>query len=135
MGAWSTNSFGNDSACDWTCGLSERDVLAYVSETLDRVLSAGAESLDDDIATEGVAACEVVARLMGNWGVRDSYSQDVDEWVESQAGLRVDDDLKRRAIAVVDRVQTDPSDLLEIWEECEEWLESMADLRSRLVSK
>jgi hypothetical protein len=133
MGAWGAGTFDNDTACDWTYGLEEAEDLGVVSETLGRVLEVGDEYLDSDDACMGLAACEVVARLKGNWGPRDPYNETVDKWVTAHPQAPPDG-LVRQAIAVIERVLTAPCELLELWEEGDatEWKESVEDLRRRV---
>ena len=80
-------------------------------------------------------ACEVIARLKGNWGVRNPYTETVDKWVESH-NIVPPDDLVQFAAAVIDRVLTAPSELLELWEEgdANEWRNAVANLRSRVAA-
>ena len=85
MGAWGTGIFDNDMACDWTGELDGADDLSPVEEALDEVLAIGDGYLDSDEASGALAACEVIARLKGNWGKRDAYSEDLDEWVKKKA--------------------------------------------------
>ncbi len=81
MGTWSHESFGNDDACDWASELEGSNDLEFITSTLDAVLAAGNNYLEAPAASQAVAAAETVARLQGNFGTRDSYSQSVDEWV------------------------------------------------------
>jgi hypothetical protein len=133
MGAWSADSFGNDTACDWSAGLEGVDDLGLVRETLERILTHGDEYLESDPACEALAACEVIARLKGNWGVRDPYTETVDKWVESHK-IKPPEDLVQTAFAVIGRILTPPSELLELWEEADpaEWRSAIDDLRNRL---
>ncbi len=134
MGAWGENTFDNDTACDWTYELEAADDLGLVSATLDRVVSTGGEYLDSDLACEGLAACEVVARLKGNWGKRNPYTETADKWVESHA-MQPPPELVNKAQAVIDRILREPSELLELWSESEElgkWTSAVDDLRSRV---
>ncbi len=133
MGAWGAGTFDNDTACDWAYGLEEADDLSVVSEALGRVLEMGDEYLDSDDACMGLAACEVVARLKGNWGPRNPYSETVDKWVTTHPQAPPDE-FVRQASAVIERVLTAPSELLELWEEgdAKEWRESVEDLRRRV---
>jgi hypothetical protein len=135
MGAWGADTFDNDTACDWSYALDEVDDLSLVRETLDRVLAVGKEYLDSDDACEGLAACEVVARLKGNWGVRNPYTETIDKWVETH-GITPPGDLIQSAVATIDRVLTAPSELLELWEEGDptEWRNAVENLRSRVVA-
>ena len=79
MGAWGTGVFDNDTACDWVGELVESSDLSRIETTLDNVLQAGSGYLEAPEAEEALAAAEVVARLQGNWGVRDVYTAPVDE--------------------------------------------------------
>lgn len=134
MGAWGTDTFDNDTACDWAYGLEAVDDLSLVHDTLDRVLAVGEDDLDADEAGEGLAACEVIARLKGNDGVRNAYTETVDKWVEHHASLPAGD-LVKTALAVIDRVLTAPSEFLELWDEAgaTEWRSAVEDLRKRVV--
>lgn len=136
MGAWGANTFDNDVACDWAFGLEEVYDLSLVQATLVRVLTVGDAYLDSDDACEGLAACEVIARLKGNWGVRDTYTESVDKWVEGHA-IQPPADLVDQARAVIDRVLTAPSELMELWDESgesKEWRDAVADLRARVAT-
>lgn len=135
MGAWSAHTFGNDTACDWAYGLEEVEDLSLVRQAFDAVLNTGDEYLDADIACEGLAACEVIARLRGKWGVRDPYTETVDQWVEAHGTLRYES-LLPTAVWVIDRVIGPHSELRDLWEEAGEgeWLAAVDDLRERVSS-
>ena len=134
MGAWSHESFGNDTACDWSGPLADAVDLTYVDETLQRVLDAGDDDLDMDLSCEAIAAAEVVARLQGHFGLRDAYSQAVDDWVAKTRQVP-GADLANKARAVLHRIVSAPSELLELWEESEDaeaWLSAVSALRDRI---
>jgi Domain of unknown function (DUF4259) len=135
MGAWGVGSFDNDAACDWAGNLAESDDLSPVHDALAEVLDTGDEFLDSDLACEALAACEVLARLKGKWGVRNSYTELMDSWVESHTGLSEEIE-PEVAIATIDRILSPPSELLELWEEGDptEWRESVLELRTRILS-
>ena len=137
MGAWGTGVFDNDTACDWVGELVESSDLSRIETTLDNVLQAGSGYLEAPEAEEALAAAEVVARLQGNWGVRDVYTAPVDEWVEEN-NLVPTEDLVQKAIRAIDRILAPSSELLELWEETgddlEAWKASLDDLRSRVQS-
>ena len=133
MGAWSTESFGNDIACDWAYELEETSDLSYVRETIQRVLDSGDEPLDADVASEAIAAVEVVARLKGNFGLRDADSEATDTWVETHS-QPPPPDLIVLAAQALDRILIQPSELLELWEESDEfeaWKHAVSDLKRR----
>ena len=136
MGAWGVNTFDNDTACDWAYDLEKEKDLALVRKAIAGALDVGEEYLESDEACEALAACEVVARLKGNWGVRNAYTETIDKWVETHPGTPPDD-LIANAIAAIDRILSAQSELLELWDEDgenKEWHEAMNDLRARVAS-
>jgi hypothetical protein len=134
MGAWGTGIFDNDTACDWAYDLAESNDLSLIESAFDKVLNVGAEYLDADEAQEALAAAEAIARLKGNWGIRDSYTETMDKWVET-TGLAPPRALIEKAHKAIERVLYKPSELLELWGESDEftaWEESVKDLSKRL---
>ncbi|MDP7019955.1 MAG: DUF4259 domain-containing protein [Pirellulaceae bacterium] len=133
MGAWDVDTFDNDTAGDWACELQGVTDAAALQETFNMVLDIGDEYLDSDEACMGLAACEVIARLKGNWGKRDAYTENVDKWVEAHPQTP-SAELVAAALRVIDRVTREPSELLELWSEAEpgDWLAAVADLRKRV---
>ncbi|HKQ90784.1 MAG TPA: DUF4259 domain-containing protein [Blastocatellia bacterium] len=137
MGAWGTGSFDNDTACDWAHDLKETSDLSLIESTLDKVLKVGAEYLDASEAEEALAAAETVARLKGNWGIRDSYTEIMDKWVETTR-ITPPQALIEKAMKGIERVLSGPSELLELWGEVEgfiAWEESVKDLSRRLKAE
>ena len=92
MGAWAEDTFGNDTACDWVGSFLDDPGLPAVKSAIDTVLESD-DYLDSDEACDCLAACEVLARLQGKWGLRNSYSEDLDAWIEANP-QPVPDDLK-----------------------------------------
>jgi hypothetical protein len=135
MGAWGTGTFENDTACDWAGGLEGASDLSPVLETLTRVIGVGDDYLGADAGSEALAACEVVARLKGNWGLRDAYTETLDAWVLEHATIPSKDVISR-ALAALDRVVRAPSELLELWDQSDDkadWHAAVADLRTRVA--
>ena len=132
MGAWGILAFDNDDANDWAYGLEEVADLSLVELAFAEVEEAD-EYLEAPTATEALAACEVLARLMGNSGYKNSYTEKVDQWVNRHP-LKPSPAILARADAIIDRVLAPNSELRELWDEAdaEEWLQSVEDLRSRL---
>jgi hypothetical protein len=134
VGAWGTGIFDNDTACDWADELEEASDLSLIESTLDEVLNVGADYLDADLAQETLAAAETIARLKGNWGIRDSSTETIDKWVETTR-LIPPQALTEKALKAIGRVLSGPSELLELWGEVEgfiTWEESVKDLGRRL---
>ena len=134
MGAWGIDALGNDAACDWVYGLDECNDLALVEETLNKALAEGAEYLESPDACEALAAIEVIARLQGNWGEKNSYSESMDAWVE-KTELAPSQELAEKAHKVIARILADDSELRELWQESEEfdeWKASVKNLADRV---
>lgn len=134
MGSWGVETFDNDTACDWTYGLEDSHDLALVTSALQAAIDSGSEPLDADCACEALAACEVVARLKGQWGTRNAYTETVDAWVTAHPSAATSE-VVGSASSAIDRVLSPPSELLDLWEESperEQWKASVADLRARV---
>jgi hypothetical protein len=129
------DSFDNDAAVDWTFGLDKSD-LTYIEAALDRILGIGADYLDATDAQEAIAAAEAVARLQGKFGVRNAYTQNIDEWV-ARLGAKPSPQLAQKARDVLMRIQQQPSGLLDAWSEspnAERWKQSVSALALRIGS-
>jgi hypothetical protein len=134
MGAWSIESFGNDSACDWAYSLEEETGLDLIRQTLENTFED--HYLDSSEGTEAIAAAEVIARLKGNFGATvDSYTETVDNWVKAHP-QKTPQDLIALAVRALDRVLQPESELRDLWEESEQleqWKASVLNLRQRVT--
>jgi hypothetical protein len=134
MGAWGTGVFDNDTACDWADELEESDDLSVLEEALELVLSAGADYIEAPDAEQALAAADVIARLQGNAGDSGAYTEAVDAWVSGNK-FKVPPVLAKKALAAIERILVEPSELLELWSESEEfgaWMSGIENLRSRI---
>ena len=134
MGAWDHTTFGNDDACDWGGNLQSYEDLSFVEETFDKVMDSGDEYLEAPDSSQAIAAAEVVARLQGHFGIRNAYTESVDEWVAAHS-VTVPAALAQKAHDALDRILTQPSELLELWEESElfqSWRDTITDLKGRI---
>jgi hypothetical protein len=133
MGAWGVLAFDNDSANDWAYGLEDVDDLSLIESAFEEAEAAGG-FLDTDLATNALAACEVLARLRGKPGYTNAYTEKVDKWV-AQHKLVPSPQLLTRASGVIDLVLGEDSELRELWEEGDgtEWRKSVEDLRQRVA--
>ena len=132
MGAWGVLAYDNDDANDWACGLDDVTNLSLVEQAFAAVETAVAY-LEAPQACEALAACEVLARLLGHPSYHNAYTRKVDEWV-GRHPLKPSPRLLARASSVIDRILGEKSELRELWEEGDagEWLTAVEDLRSRL---
>ena len=136
MGTWGHGSFDNDTACEWGNALEKTTDPSLIETTLQKVANAG-DDLDGHQSDEAVAAADVVARLKGKWGVQNPYTETIDAWVLRHR-FQPSPELTNLAVAALDRILTEPSELLELWgegdDDAELWRQAMNDLRSRLMS-
>lgn len=133
MGTWGALAFDNDDACDWAFELELVDDFSLIEAAFESVESSG-DYLEAPAACIALAACEVLARASGGGGVRNSYTEDVDNWVD-QHKLKPSKALLDRARRAITRVAGENSELRELWDESEsarEWHAAVEDLRARL---
>jgi hypothetical protein len=134
MGAWDTDPFGNDTACDWKYELEETNDLSLVENTLQKIHDSASEYLEAPDAEEAIAAADTLARLRGHFYAKNSYTESLDEWVAKHP-QEPPQALVDSAIRAMDRILTEPSELLELWQESDlfgAWKKHMDDLKSRL---
>ncbi len=134
MGTWGHDTFDNDTACDWTYDLEECDDLSVIQEALGGVLDSNEDYLDSNEASQALAACETIARMRGNIGVRNPHTETVDQWAAAHKDLKTDTLLKT-AHKVIDRILGEDSELPELWRDSDsygDWQVAIEDLRSRL---
>ena len=135
MGTWEIEAFDNDDASDWIAGLHSQADLSYIESAFDHVLDIGTNYLEVSECQQAIAAAEVVARLQGNWGIRNAQTRLMDEWVVG-LGLTPPPSLANKARQAVRRVKTEQSELLELWSETQDldaWKQSLAELESRIT--
>lgn len=136
MGAWGVLPFDNDSANDWAYGLEEVSDLSLVRSALSELERVGGQYLDQDIACRVLAACEVLSRLLGKFGYRNASTAKVDEWV-AQHPIQPEPALLERALAGIDRILGEDSELRELWGDGDDgaWRQSVEELRRRLMPR
>lgn len=132
MGAWDVGPFDNDTAADFGGDLddaAEGEREGMLRSILTRAASTE-DYLDQDIAVEAVAAAALVAaQCPGGDPVITAYGPKLPV---PELPL----DLRELAVRALDRVITDPSELLELWAETDEigpWRATIARLRTVLA--
>jgi len=132
MGAWGTGNFDNDTALDWVFELEETNDLFLIAETLEAVFTE--DYIDSDVGAEALIAIEAIARLKGNFGVENSYAEDLDNWIKSHK-LEVSDELIEKSKKALELIVSNKSELYELWEETEDfeaWKDEIINLKNRL---
>ena len=133
MGAWGKGIYDNDDACDFVGEVVDTLDLSRINAAVNEVLNAN-QYLEAPLAAQGLVAADVVARLRGQWGDRNSYTGVIAQWAE-RAKVSASDELLLKARQVVHRVRTEPSELLELWSDDpdpETWHATLDTLLQRL---
>ncbi|MGE5700952.1 MAG: DUF4259 domain-containing protein [Clostridia bacterium] len=130
MGAWSHEIFGNDDAMDWVGELLEAEDLSVVEQVLQETADED-DYIEVDLASQALAAAEVVAFLGGKPGAELQPDSDVEEELLAWLKKRNDnvDHLKPLALQVVRKVKASSEET----EDYQLWLDTVTDLEGRLV--
>ncbi|MGZ6021044.1 MAG: DUF4259 domain-containing protein [Rhizomicrobium sp.] len=136
MGAWGKGPLENDDACDYADAVADGTDLSPVERTLDKAVKANGSYLEASDGAEALAAGEIVARLLGRPGELTPRTAKIDEWIESKK-VAPSSQLINKAKRAVSRVMTEPSELMELWidsDDFDSWQSSVEDLIQRLSS-
>ncbi|MFD4226319.1 DUF4259 domain-containing protein [Streptomyces sp. NPDC058545] len=132
MGTWDIGHFDSDTAADFSGDLDDApqgERVELIREAL-TVVAGTQDYLDSDEAVVAVAAAALVAaQCPGGEPVVTAYGPD-----EPLPELPLE--LRGLAVQALDRVVTEPSELLELWSEGghgEPWEEGIGRLRTVLV--
>ncbi|MGA4837671.1 DUF4259 domain-containing protein [Streptomyces sp. G45] len=132
MGTWDTGPFDNDTAADFCGGLDEAaagEREGIVREALIRTIGTRGY-LDASEAEDAVAAAALIAaQCPGGEPAHPVYGPD--EPLPDLTGLR---DL---ALQALDRVMTEPSELMELWAEGDDepWRATVDRMRGALLAQ
>ncbi|WP_306330010.1 DUF4259 domain-containing protein [Streptomyces venezuelae] len=132
MGTWDIGPFDNDTAADFSYRVDEApaEKKAEVLRTAFReVIETGDAYLDADLADEAIASAALLAaQCPGGAPVTTSYGP-------KDPLPPLPTDLRPQAVTALDRILTEPSELLELWEESdgEEWKAGVRQLRAVLA--
>ncbi|RAJ87262.1 uncharacterized protein DUF4259 [Chitinophaga dinghuensis] len=130
MGTWSEKSFGNDSAGDWIIDLCETPTLEFIRETLQASID---NPMEADYNQPAIAAAEVICILDGK--IPEDYheiSHNLEPILATLKGQQFPNGLRALAVRCIDMIATD-SELKELWEDQEEWLDEINSLKQRLA--
>ncbi len=130
MGAWGVRAFDNDNANDWASRFVAGNDLALIEAAFRDVEQANPRNIPQAVACRALAACEVLARLLGNAGYTNAYTRKVDSWVAAHP-RPLSAELLARANAVIARVLSTGSELRQL--AGADWCVAVADLLSRLT--
>ena len=131
MGTWSVGSFGNDSAGDWVIDLLENPTFQFIRETLEESIENPDESFLNENA---IAAAETLCILSGVMpSDYKEVSHNLDRAVAILKEQPMPTDLKEMALHTVEMIEKD-SELKELWEDDEDWVMEIKELKQRLRS-
>jgi hypothetical protein len=131
MGTWGPGAFENDTAGEWLFRLEKSEGLGLIEKALAAPDTNDEAPIDAPQAEKALAACEVLAALLGSPG--DDLPPEAETWAEDNA-VDPPGELIERALDVIDGI-LDNSELGEQWDDSddgESWREKVEDLRDRL---
>ncbi len=129
MGTWDVGPFSNDAAADLLSALDEAEPAEALDLLRETLASAAANDgyLDVDDGQAAVAAAAVVAAQRLGGSRLDVAT--VLPWL-AEGGLDIPQELDGLALAALDRVLGEDSELRGLWEDSEEYHEFLATLAS-----
>ena len=132
MGTWGAGSFDNDDGADFAVEF-ESEGLEALRDAFDIV---GEDDLEAAKAQRAIAAAEILALTEAGDAADQAISPELYEAVQRYASeiLPQIAQLRRLALAALDRIEADRSELKQLWEEDDptEWSDAMTALRERL---
>ena len=134
MGTWGPGVFENDSACDYASEVAAGGGIDALNRAIDQVLSTEGRYLEAPDAAECLAAADIVARLRGYPGQQTVYTASMESWIANSSPV-ASDELARKAKQSVARILVEPSELLELWAESDDfdtWKRSVEAVGKRL---
>lgn len=133
MGAWGAGPFENDDAGDWSYGFDGADEASghrLLAEALH--LGAPDEYVEATAGSVAVAAAAVVSWLHAPDEIPDPPDgESPAAWVRA-VGPGPYTELTAAALAALDRVRGDDSELAELWDGDEAWPASLDQIEARL---
>jgi len=133
MGTWALHSFGNDEAADLLGDLTDQDAFSPVQEAIARVIDTEGY-LEAPESQQCIAACEVVAMALGRPSAAGQAEDKLVMWL-ARVQPAPTSDMVSQAVTAIGRILVPESELLELWQESEEfgsWISDVTGLRSRL---
>lgn len=133
MGAWSGEPFGNDTAADWAWELDAQDDWQVVHDALNDAVTS-TEYIDAEVATNAIAAAEVVAQGLGRATQDDGYTESVALFVARAS--KPTEKIVELAVAALAAASGPNSELTDLWAESDgaEWSEANTRLKEALDS-
>jgi hypothetical protein len=132
MGTWGVKTFENDGTSDWLWELEETSDNSALVAALNPEETDYLDAADGEII---LAAAEIIHGITHE--PRPGIPENAVKWISKHRDLDVSL-LVAKAIAMIDLVLADKSELRELWEENEdkyhEWHANVTELRNKLGS-
>ncbi len=123
----------NNSAQDWLYEFSVFPGLNLVEMSL-YIVSQETKFININLAQEALVACEVVARLNGQYCFKNKSTEIIDQWVE-ETEVFVTDRLKNKAYYAIDKILTNQSELRNLYKDDDRWLNAVSNLKKRVKAE
>ncbi len=132
MGAWEITNFANDTAMDWISDFEENSSVSFLLQTILAVFED--EYLDSDIASEALAAIEVVAAAKGR--PASDFPEEIGAVQLASLAASIDAKVIETCKKSIHRIiKEEDNELFELWEESDQgkdWVTVQKDLLSRV---
>ena len=132
MGTWEITNFGNDAAMDWISDFKEDPTVPFLLQTLEAVFED--EYLDSDIASEALAAIEVVAAAKGR--PSSDFPEEIEAGQLTTVAAAIDTKMIETCKKTINRIiKEEDNELFELWEEAgegQDWVNIQKDLLRRV---
>jgi len=132
MGTWGIKTFENDGASDWLWEFEESGDTSILLDALNPEDTNYLEATDGEII---LAAAEIIQAIKNT--PRAGIPENALNWINTHKTSDISP-LVTKAIAMIDRVLAENSELRELWEENEDeypkWQAYITELRSKLNS-
>jgi hypothetical protein len=134
MGSWGDGPFENDTAADWSAELDAAAPADRAQVIRSALIAAtdGGDYLDADLAQAAIAAAAVVAaQRPGGPPLDPTYAPQL---IADGIVIELPDDIRELAVAALDRVGSEDSELRELWDEAPAFAAQLTSLREALLT-
>lgn len=131
MGAWGYYNFDNDTAADFAENFKAEPSADVLEQALAATTAPEDDYLDADVASEALAAAEIVAAILGK--PARNFPNDL-IYIIPRLDLSHVEPLRKPAQQAVRAVMGDESELRELWEDSDEF-ENWEGLQRQLLKR
>lgn len=135
MSDWKLDFYGNDASAEWVDELLEKHDLSLIQSTLQHAIAQRVGYLEGHDGERVLASVDILLRLKKFCQYSDDSTEVVDDWV-AEHPLTVEKSICLLGADAIDRILTPQSELLELWEESEDfqrWKAALISMKELLL--